>query len=168
MLLAFTASRAAPQQPPPSPAGRETHLPEPPVVPTSNPVAIPPDWLCRIFACPSQSAPARARVPGGNQSPWSCPTRSWDASLALAAAARISGEVVLVATIVRDGGIAELRVISGHPFLVPAALKYWKSCRHTPLPEPDEMAQLVETIRVPFRFTQGNPVPLVPIPSVSR
>jgi hypothetical protein len=75
---------------------------------------------------------------------------------------------VLEVTIVRDGGIAEVRVISGHPLLVPAALNKWKSCRHTPLSEPDETAQLVEIIRVPFRFAQPNPVPLLPVPSVRR
>ena len=46
----------------------------------------------------------------------------------LAKAARVSGEVRLRAVIARDGTIMDLRVLSGHPLLIPAALaavKQW-------------------------------------------
>jgi len=46
----------------------------------------------------------------------------------LARAARVSGEVRLRAVIARDGTILDLRVTSGHPLLIPAALaavKQW-------------------------------------------
>src|SRR6202042_3362545 len=46
----------------------------------------------------------------------------------LAKAARVSGQVHLKAVIARDGTILDLRVIGGHPLLIPAALaavKQW-------------------------------------------
>jgi protein TonB len=46
----------------------------------------------------------------------------------LAKAARVSGEVRLAAVIARDGTIMDLRVLGGHPLLIPAALaavKQW-------------------------------------------
>jgi protein TonB len=46
----------------------------------------------------------------------------------LAKAARVSGEVRLAAVIAPDGTIMDLRVLGGHPLLIPAALaavKQW-------------------------------------------
>ena len=46
--------------------------------------------------------------------------------------ARIQGEVVLHAAISRDGTVESLREISGHPFLVPAAIDSVKQWRYKP------------------------------------
>jgi TonB family protein len=50
----------------------------------------------------------------------------------LAKQARISGVVKLMAVIARDGSITDLRVISGHPLLIPAALDAVKTWRYSP------------------------------------
>ena len=46
--------------------------------------------------------------------------------------ARIQGEVVLHAAISRDGTVESLREISGHPFLIPAAIDAVKQWRYKP------------------------------------
>ncbi len=46
--------------------------------------------------------------------------------------ARIQGEVVLRAAISRDGTVESLREISGHPFLIPAAIDAVKQWRYKP------------------------------------
>jgi periplasmic protein TonB len=50
----------------------------------------------------------------------------------LARQARIQGSVVLEAVIGRDGTIQELRVVSGHPMLTPAAIEAVKQWRYRP------------------------------------
>ena len=51
---------------------------------------------------------------------------------ATAQQARIQGEVVLRAAISRDGTVESLREISGHPFLIPAAIDAVKQWRYKP------------------------------------
>jgi protein TonB len=50
----------------------------------------------------------------------------------LARSARISGSVVLAAVISRDGAMENLKLISGHPMLVPAALQAVSQWRYRP------------------------------------
>ena len=50
----------------------------------------------------------------------------------LARSARISGSVVLAAVISRDGTMENLKLISGHPMLVPAALQAVSQWRYRP------------------------------------
>ena len=50
----------------------------------------------------------------------------------LARQARIQGVVRLEAVIGEDGAIRELRVVSGHPLLIPAALSAVKQWRYQP------------------------------------
>jgi protein TonB len=50
----------------------------------------------------------------------------------LARQARIQGMVVLDADISRDGAIDALKLVSGHPLLVPAALEAVKQWRYRP------------------------------------
>lgn len=50
----------------------------------------------------------------------------------IAKSARISGAVVLAATISKGGTIENLRLISGHPMLVPAAMDAVKQWRYKP------------------------------------
>jgi outer membrane biosynthesis protein TonB len=70
----------------------------------------------------------------------------WHPYLALAKVARIGGDVEIEATVAQDGTISELRVISGHPFLIPAAMEYMKECHRKPL----YIDERVETFRIPF------------------
>ena len=53
---------------------------------------------------------------------------------ALAVQARIQGTVVLQAVIGKDGTIRELRLISGHPMLAPAAIEAVKQWQISSLP----------------------------------
>jgi periplasmic protein TonB len=50
----------------------------------------------------------------------------------IAKSARISGSVVLAATISKNGNIENLRLVSGHPMLVPAAMDAVKQWRYKP------------------------------------
>ena len=51
---------------------------------------------------------------------------------AIAKSARISGSVILAATISKNGTIENLRLVSGHPMLVPAAMDAVKQWRYRP------------------------------------
>ena len=98
------------------------------------------------------------------QTEWQCTARLQESLLAMAAAARISGDVAIEATIASDATIIELRVVRGHPLLVPAALEYAKHCRHTPFTEPKQPTRTVQTVNLSFRYLKILAVPLAPIP----
>jgi protein TonB len=73
---------------------------------------------------------------------------------ALARQARIQGTVVLQAVISKEGAIENLKVLSGHPMLVPAAIdavKQWKYKPYILNGEPVE----VDT-QVTVNFTLGG------------
>ena len=73
---------------------------------------------------------------------------------ALAMQARIQGNVVLHAIIDKDGGVAQLEVISGHPLLVQAALDAVKRWRYRPTLLNEEPVEVDTTITV--TFTMGG------------
>jgi len=50
----------------------------------------------------------------------------------LAKQARISGVVKLAAVIAKDGSVMDIRVISGHPLLIPSALEAVRTWRYSP------------------------------------
>jgi protein TonB len=72
----------------------------------------------------------------------------------LARAARIQGAVVLVAIISKVGTIENLRVASGHPMLVPAAIDAVSQWRYRPYILNDEAVE-VET-QITVNFTTGG------------
>jgi protein TonB len=69
----------------------------------------------------------------------------------LARTARIQGEVVLLATIGRDGSIENLRILSGHPLLAQSAIDAVKQWRYRPYLLDHEPVE-VET-QITVRFT---------------
>lgn len=73
----------------------------------------------------------------------------------LALAARIQGTVQLAARIDRQGKVAHLRLISGHPFLVEAAIDAVKQWRYRPLRSCGEPVEVVTQIDVPFTISTG-------------
>jgi periplasmic protein TonB len=73
---------------------------------------------------------------------------------ALAKQARIQGEVRLGAIIGKDGTIQQLRVISGHPLLVPAALEAVKQWRYAPTHLNGEPVEVQTEIDVSFALAQ--------------
>ena len=73
----------------------------------------------------------------------------------LAMQARIQGKVVLQAVIARDGTVQDLRVISGHPLLVQAALDAVKLWRYKPYLLNDKPVEVDTQINVNFTLGGG-------------
>lgn len=74
---------------------------------------------------------------------------------ALARQARIEGTVVLQAAIGKDGTIQNLRVISGHPMLVPAAMDAVKQWLYRPYLLNGEAVEVDTQINVNFTLAGG-------------
>lgn len=72
---------------------------------------------------------------------------------AIARAARIQGQVVLSAIISKTGEIQNLVLISGHPMLVPAAIKAVQQFRYRPFLLNGEPVEVETTITVNFQLT---------------
>ena len=72
----------------------------------------------------------------------------------LAKQARISGVVHLNAVISKDGTIQDLKVISGHPLLVPSALEAVKQWVYQPTLLNGEPVEVVTQIDVNFTLSQ--------------
>jgi len=73
----------------------------------------------------------------------------------LARQARIQGTVVLQAVIGKDGSIQNLKVVSGHPMLAPAALEAVKQWRYKPYYLNGEPVEVDTTINVNFTLAGG-------------
>jgi protein TonB len=73
----------------------------------------------------------------------------------LARQARIQGTVVLQAVIGKDGSIQNLKVVSGHPMLAPAALEAVKQWRYKPYFLNGEPVEVDTTINVNFTLAGG-------------
>jgi protein TonB len=72
----------------------------------------------------------------------------------LAMQARIQGTVLLQAVVAKDGTVQELRVVSGHPLLVKAAMDAVKLWRYKPYRLNDQPVEVDTEIIV--NFTLGN------------
>jgi len=68
----------------------------------------------------------------------------------LARTARIQGPVILAAVISKAGAIENLRLISGHPMLVPAAIQAVSQWRYKPYILNDEAIEVEAQITVNF------------------
>jgi protein TonB len=110
----------------------------------SGPVAPPP---------PKPSAPTRVKQ-GGNVTAASIITQTRPLYPPLARQARIQGNVVLHAIIDKDGKVAQLEVISGHPLLVQSALDAVKQWRYKPTTLNGDPVEVDTTITV--TFTMGG------------
>jgi protein TonB len=73
----------------------------------------------------------------------------------LARQARIQGQVVLQAEISKDGSIQNLRLISGHPMLAPAAIEAVKQWRYKPYYLNGEPVEVETQITVIFSLSGG-------------
>jgi protein TonB len=73
----------------------------------------------------------------------------------LARSARIQGQVVLQAVISKQGGIENLRVLSGHPMLVSAAIEAVRQWRYRPYVLNNEPVEVETQITVNFSLA-GN------------
>jgi len=73
----------------------------------------------------------------------------------LARSARIQGQVVLQAMISKQGAIENLRVLSGHPMLVPAAIDAVRLWRYRPYVLNNEPVEVETQVTVNFSL-EGN------------
>lgn len=71
----------------------------------------------------------------------------------LAKEARIQGVVVLDAEISKEGAVENLKVITGHPLLIQAAIDAVKQWRYKPIRQNNEPVPVVTTITVNFAFS---------------
>ncbi len=72
----------------------------------------------------------------------------------LAKVARAEGDVVIDAVIDTSGNVVELKVISGHPFLIPSALEAVRKWRYEPTYLNDEPVPVQFLVTVQFRLEQ--------------
>ena len=70
--------------------------------------------------------------------------------------ARIQGAVRLSAIIDKEGKIAELKVVGGHPMLVEAALTAIKNWRYRPTLQGGEPVEVATQITVNFRLENSG------------
>ena len=105
-------------------------------------------------AVPKIAAPQRVRVSAGVQQ-GNLVNQVKPTYPQIAKNARIQGAVVLQAEISKQGTIENLRVISGHPMLVPAALDAVKQWRYKPYYLNGEPVAVETTITVNFTLSGG-------------
>jgi periplasmic protein TonB len=110
----------------------------------SGPAAPPP---------PKPATPTRIKQ-GGNVTAASLINQTRPVYPPLARQARIQGSVVLHAIIDKDGKVAQLEVVSGHPLLVQAALDAVKQWRYKPTLLNGDPVEVDTTITV--TFTMGG------------
>jgi periplasmic protein TonB len=102
---------------------------------------------------PKPTAPTRVKQ-GGNVTAASIINQTRPLYPPLARQARIQGNVVLHAIIDKDGKVAQLEVISGHPLLVQSALDAVKQWRYKPTTLNGDPVEVDTTITV--TFTMGG------------
>ena len=102
---------------------------------------------------PKATGPARIKQ-GGNVTAASIINQTKPTYPPLARQARIQGNVVLHAIIDKDGNVAQLEVISGHPLLVQSALDAVKQWRYKPTLLNGDPVEVDTTITV--TFTMGG------------
>ena len=112
-----------------------------------------------VGSAPAAPPPPKAATPsrikqGGNVTAASLINQTRPLYPPLARQARIQGNVVLHAIIDKDGKVAQLEVISGHPLLVQAALDAVKQWRYKPTLLNGDPVEVDTTITV--TFTMGG------------
>ena len=113
-------------------------------VPSAAPPPPPPPPPVKVVEKPV--TPQRIRV-GGNVQAANLIRRPKPAYPPLAKQARIQGMVKLNAVIAKDGTIQDLKAVSGHPLLVPAALEAVRQWLYKPTllnGEPVEVATIID------------------------
>jgi protein TonB len=111
----------------------------------ANSAALPPP--------PKAATPARIKQ-GGQVTAAAIITQTRPVYPALARQARIQGNVVLHAIIDKEGKVAQLEVMSGHPLLVQSALDAVKQWRYKPTQLNGDPVEVDTTITV--TFTMGG------------
>ena len=102
-----------------------------------------------VVVAPKPVAPQRIRV-GGNVQQAKLLNQPKPVYPPLAKQARIQGTVRFNAIIGRDGAIANLQIVSGHPLLAPAALEAVRQWKYQPTMLNGEPVEVVTQIDVNF------------------
>jgi protein TonB len=102
-----------------------------------------------VLPPPKPTAPARIKQ-GGEVTAASIITQTRPAYPPLARQARIQGSVVLHAIIDKEGKVAQLEVVSGHPLLVQSAIEAVKQWRYKPTQLNGDPVEVDTTIQVTF------------------
>src|ERR1700731_1641017 len=105
-------------------------------------------------AVPKVATPQRVRVSSG-VSTGLLVKKVQPAYPPLARQARIQGTVLLQAEISKDGAIENLRLISGHPMLAPAAIEAVKQWRYKPYMLNGEPVAVETQVQVNFTLSGG-------------
>jgi TonB family protein len=102
----------------------------------------------RIVDSPTPAeAPQRIRVVGVRQ-----PRDAQPAYPALAKQARIEGVVRLDVVIDQQGRVSDIKVISGHPLLIPAAMDFVKQREYVPTLLNGQLIAVVTEMSIPFKL----------------
>ena len=107
------------------------------------------DLVAHVTPPPRSAPPTRARLSEGVLQGYLI-QKVQPGYPALAMAAHIQGPVVLMAVINRSGEIENLRVVSGHPMLAPAALNAVRQWRYQPYRLNGEPVEVETQITVNF------------------
>lgn len=75
----------------------------------------------------------------------------------LARQARIQGTVILRVTIDKEGNVANLELVSGHPMLAPAAIEAVRQWRYTPYGLNGEIVEVETDVQVNFKLADDPP-----------
>jgi TonB family protein len=112
---------------------------------------------------PTKSADGTKRITiGGNVQQAKLVSQPTPIYPPLAKQARIQGVVHLQTVIAKDGTVADLQVISGHPLLVPAALDAVRNWVYQQTLLNGEPVEVMTQIDVNFTLSDGGPVPPPP------
>jgi protein TonB len=103
---------------------------------------------------PREKQPTADPIPVGTLDPAKVVNRVQPIYPPLARQARIQGTVVLEAIIGKTGRLEHLRVLSGHPLLVPAARDAVSQWRYRPTILDGEPVEIITTIEVNFTLSQ--------------
>jgi periplasmic protein TonB len=106
------------------------------------------------MAVPKVATPQRVRVSQGVQAGLLI-RKVQPAYPPLARQARIQGSVLLQAEISKDGSIENLRLISGHPMLAPAAIEAVKQWKYRPYILNGEPVEVETQVTVNFTLSGG-------------
>jgi TonB family protein len=125
-----------------------------------SPPAPPPPPAAKLEE-PEPEGPAKSKEEepirvGGRVVPASILKKTVPVYPPLALKARVEGQVTIAATIDVDGRLRNLRVVSGHPLLIDAAMESVKSWRYRPTTLNEQPISVETVIQVNFALTRSR------------
>ncbi len=156
LAMRFASSKGASSSPAPQTSPPETQQQAAPVkTETPPPAAATPAPPARASAKSEPSSPQRVRL-SQEVSKGLLVSTIVPAYPPLARQAHVQGSVILDADISKDGTVEALRVVSGHPMLIPAALDAVKQWRYKPYVVKGEPVPVNTDVIVNFALSGGS------------